>query len=285
MQIFISYSRDDLPFAKHLADDLAEYDQQLWMDIRNIPHGANWDIEVQRGMDSSDLMIVLLSPASVASQNVMDEWSYFIEKDKPIVPLLIVDCDVPFRLSRRQRVDFRGNYESAFQQLLKAIGSPKPLDPDATAQLRIPPQPSEAPSRKVRSVRSEDQPAARGAPAKNASQGPKSPEVGVRTLPMIWAEQYHWFSGMKQGTQGDVIINAREIALVPPDQPIITIPFQSLISVKVLRSVDRYLKLTYYGTGGAFKTLVMMGAPREKRETINQEVVNLLKLLTGRSLE
>src|SRR5512147_2448147 len=124
MQVFICYARADKEFAAHLVEDLADYEIKLWMDVRSIPHGANWDLEVQKGLDSSDMMLVLLSPPAVASQNVADEWSYFIEKGKPIVPLLIAPCDVPFRLSRRQHVDFTGDYALGFQQLLTSIGSP-----------------------------------------------------------------------------------------------------------------------------------------------------------------
>lgn len=113
MQIFISYARADSAFARRLVEDLSEYDLALWLDVINIPKGANWDIEVQKGLDSSDLMLVLLSPDSVNSQNVADEWSYFIEKNKPVLPLLIAPTEVPFRLSRRQRIDFTADYEVA----------------------------------------------------------------------------------------------------------------------------------------------------------------------------
>src|SRR5512140_1413649 len=108
MQVFICYARVDKEFAAHLVEDLSDYEIKLWMDVRSIPHGAAGDTEVQKGLDSSDEMLVLLSPAAAASQNVADEWSYFIDKNKPIVPLLVAPCEVPFRLSRRQRVDFTG---------------------------------------------------------------------------------------------------------------------------------------------------------------------------------
>jgi hypothetical protein len=49
--------------------------------------------------------------------------------------------------------------------------------------------------------------------------------------------------------------------------------------------VDNHLKLTYYGPDGAFRSLVLMGAPKDRRKAITLEVLNLLKLLTGRSLD
>jgi TIR domain len=287
MQIFICYARVDQQFALHLVGDLVEYDLRIWMDVRSIPHGANWDMEVQKGLDSSDLMLVLLTPASAASQNVADEWSYFVEKNKAIMPLLVEPCEVPFRLSRRQRVDFTQGYERGFQQLLKAIGSPPLLDPDQTQKVRVGPS------------KSASKPAAQPVPATVAVSPPKpaskspaaipspiAPEVGVKMLPVIWAQSYHWFHGMgPNALQGDAMISDRELKLVPHARPIVAIPLSRLASARIHRSVDHYLKITYYGPDGAFQSLALMGAPKDRRKQITYEVLNLLKLLTGRSLE
>ncbi len=282
MQVFISYSRENVTFAEQLYQDLSDYDLKIWMDMHSIQHGANWDAEVQKGLDGSDLMIVLLSPASVSSQNVADEWSYFLEKNKSIVPLMIAPCDVPFRLSRRQRVDFTANYQSGFQELIRAIGSPHLIDPESTQRIRPPAASKPSPSAPARPAKAEPAPTA----ANYGGQRPAAPEVGARILPVIWADTYHWFRGMKAtAVEGEIIINPREIALVPRASPIIIIPLQSLISVKVQRSVDQYLKITYYGAGGVFKSLMIMGAVARRRKEINQEIINLLKLLTGRSLD
>lgn len=282
MQVFICYSRADKQFAMQLVDDLAEYEIEVWMDVRSIPTGSNWDLEVQKGLDHSDAMLVLLSPDSSASQNVADEWSYFIERNKPIVPIMVAPCEVPFRLSRRQRVDFTVDYKVGFQQLVRALGSPALRDPDSTQRVRAvtQSQPAAAPVAKV----------ATPAPVKQAQkpvmQAPHvAPEVGIKTYPAIWAESYHWFNGMgSHATQGDVMISPREIQLVPHARPIQTIPLRSLVSASIQRSVDQHLKLTYYGQDGSFQSLVLMGAPKENRKEITLEVLNLLKLLTGRSL-
>lgn len=277
MQIFISYARADSAFAWRLVEDLSEYDLALWLDVRNIPKGANWDIEVQKGLDSSDLMLVLLSPDSVNSQNVADEWSYFIEKNKPVLPLLIAPTEVPFRLSRRQRIDFTADYEVGFRELLRAIGSPPRLDPDSTERLKTKPPPRMERSERAESAAQRERPAFRGAA--------QTVELSIRSLPIIWAERYHWWNGMRGGTLGEILINPREVLLVPPKAPVISIPLGNLITVKAQRALDPHLKMTFYGAQGQFQSLVLMGATRARRLAINQEIVNLLKWLTKRSLE
>jgi hypothetical protein len=258
----------------------------VWMDIRSIPTGSNWDLEVQKALDTSDMMLVLLSPSAVGSQNVADEWSYFIEKNKGIVPLLVEPCEVPFRLSRRQRVDFTADYRKGFQQLIKALGSPNLVDPDSTQKIRpvVFDKPKPAPV---------ENPPARQPAAPVVITAPKAakpapgvaPEVGVKMYPIIWSDHYHWFTGMgSHAAQGDIMIDSHEIKLVPHAQPIITIPIRSLVSAVTQRSVDHHLKLTYYGPTGDFRSLVVMGAPKPRRREITEQVLNLLKLVTGRSL-
>ncbi len=278
MQIFICYARIDQQFAYQLVEDLSDYEVGIWMDVRSIPHGSNWDMEVQKGLDSSDLMLVLLTPAAASSQNVADEWSYFIEKNKPIVPLLVEPCEVPFRLSRRQRVDFTQDYARGFQQLIKAIGAPALRDPDSTAKIRpSPPRPGTQPK------------PATTAPAQRPhtpATAPVAPEVGIKVLPVIWAESYHWFNGMgPTAFQGDAMVNDHELKLVPRAKPIVSIPLKSLVSARLHRSVDPYVKITYYGPDRSFRSLVVMGAPKDRRKEITGELLNLLKLLTGRSLD
>jgi hypothetical protein len=277
MYIFISYSRENAAFAKHLADDLSNYDLRLWMDVRNIPHGANWDAEVEKGLAGCDVMLVLLSRGAVASENVADEWSYFIEKGKTIVPLLLEDCEVPFRLSRRQRVDFRGEYQNAFQEMIRALGSPVLLDAESTIRVNPPPVTSEGKAGKAEKPSR----AERGRTTTEANRA-APPEVSVKMFPILWAEHYHWFQGMRNGVEGDILINPREIALIPHANPIITIPYPVLITVKALRSFDAYLKLTYSGGNGEFKSLVLMSASKKNRRQANEQIMDLINLFARR---
>src|SRR5579859_1300618 len=109
MKIFISYSRGDSEFALRLYDDLKRAGFDLWIDQRNI-HAGNWDQQIAQALKDSTAMIVILSPKSMASENVTDEWSDFLDQRKPIVPILLEQCEIPFRLKRRQRVDFTTSY-------------------------------------------------------------------------------------------------------------------------------------------------------------------------------
>src|SRR5258708_6120759 len=276
MQVFICYSRSDKQFAAQLVEDLSQYDLIVWMDVRSIPTGANWDAEVQKGLDSSDVMLVLLSPTAVASQNVADEWSYFIERNKPIVPLLVVLCEVPFRLSRRQRVDFTVDFKSGFEQLIRALGSPSLRDPDSTQKMRPVRPPSSLPEAHALGP-SKTAPTAESSVPSSAATSIRSSgsEVGTNTYPIIWGSIYNPLNGLGDGAQhGDAMINSREVMLIPDASPLTSIRIKSIVSAAIQRSLDDYVKVTYYNADGSFQSVLMMGEPRGKRRQIAEEMLN-----------
>ncbi len=117
-KIFFSYSRSDSPFALTLAKDLREAGADIWIDQLDIPAGTHWDAAVEKALNSSAYVLVILSNASTASTNVMDEVSFALESGKKIIPVLLEDCLAPFRLRRLQRIDFTSDYTTGFSQLV-----------------------------------------------------------------------------------------------------------------------------------------------------------------------
>ncbi|MGH8533237.1 MAG: toll/interleukin-1 receptor domain-containing protein [Gammaproteobacteria bacterium] len=116
--IFVSYSRDDSQFAVKLASDLKAAGADAWLDELDIPPGARWDRAVEKALESSTCLIVILSPSSVASDNVMDEVSFAIDEKKAIVPVVIENCRIPLRMRRFQYIDFSDDYTSSLRKLL-----------------------------------------------------------------------------------------------------------------------------------------------------------------------
>lgn len=118
-RIFVSYSRHDQPFVTRLATHLKEHRFNVWVDVFEIQAGKSWARQVGEALDSSRLMLLVLSPDSLESGNVEDEWNYFLDKKKPIVPILYRPCDIPYRLYKLQYVDFANHsYGGALAQLV-----------------------------------------------------------------------------------------------------------------------------------------------------------------------
>jgi len=128
---FFSYCREDSEFALKLAADLKSAGAHVWIDQLDIEPGAPWDRAVEDALTSSPRMLVVLSPVSVNSDNVRDEVSFALSRQKRVIPVLYRDCDVPFRLARLQHVDFRPDYGRALRILLRALGVEEPAPPPA----------------------------------------------------------------------------------------------------------------------------------------------------------
>jgi kumamolisin len=122
---FISYARTDSGFALRLAGDLRKSGAAVWLDQLDIKAGQRWDQTAEEGLRSCSGILVILSPASVISNNVLDEVSFALEEGKIVIPVLYQDCSVPFRLRRIQYADFRTTYDEGLQQLLKTLNLEK----------------------------------------------------------------------------------------------------------------------------------------------------------------
>jgi len=119
---FFSYARKDKDFVLKLAKELRAVGVNLWLDQLDILGGQRWDRAIEEALKVCQGMIVILSSEALASNNVMDEVSYALEKEKLVLPVLLSACDIPYRLRRLQHIDFTTDYNAGFSQLLKALG-------------------------------------------------------------------------------------------------------------------------------------------------------------------
>jgi CRP-like cAMP-binding protein len=121
-QVFISYSRQDQAFVFRLADDLATQGIDVWLDQRQIEVGTIWSAAIERALETCSAMIVVLSSSSVESPHVADEVHYYLDESKPIVPVLVDECRVPYRLRRIQHITFVDTpYQDALVRLVDRL--------------------------------------------------------------------------------------------------------------------------------------------------------------------
>ena len=117
-EIFVSYSHADEPFARRLVTDLKKRKFNVWLDVFDIQSGASWARQIGEALDTCRLMLLILSPDSMVSENVEDEWNYYLDKQKMIVPVLYRPCDIPYRLHKLHYIDFD---ESAYDEALARL--------------------------------------------------------------------------------------------------------------------------------------------------------------------
>jgi hypothetical protein len=106
LRTFISYSRVNKQFALKLATELKAAGFLIWLDQFDIPTGKRWDDEIEKALRECEIFMVVMTPASIASENAKDEIGYAIDHGKRIMPVLLEECEIPLRLRRLQYVDF-----------------------------------------------------------------------------------------------------------------------------------------------------------------------------------
>ncbi len=97
-------------------------DVAVWLDVYAIEAGKSWARQIGEALDRCRAMVVVLSPASIASENSDDEWNYYLDKRKLVVPVLLESIDIPYRLNKLQYIDFSTQpFDEALTRLCVAI--------------------------------------------------------------------------------------------------------------------------------------------------------------------
>jgi hypothetical protein len=118
---FLSYSRSDERFALRFAKDLRGHGVAMWIDQLDIRPSEHWDRAIERAVRDCRGLVVILSPRSVASENVADEISYAIDTGKSVLPVMIEKCTLPLRITRMHMVDATAGYDRALKQCVTEL--------------------------------------------------------------------------------------------------------------------------------------------------------------------
>jgi hypothetical protein len=98
MNIFISYARQDYPFAHKLVAALRNVSIKGWLDDVDIAAGSAVSSGLRSAINESGAMVVLVSPRSLESQWVNFEIGAGLAQDRPIIPILVEGADIDQKL-------------------------------------------------------------------------------------------------------------------------------------------------------------------------------------------
>jgi len=121
---FISYSRRDIDFVRHLFDQLKARDRDAWADWQDIPPTDDWLAEIYRSIEASDSFLFIISPDSVASEICTLEIEHTITHNKRLVPVVWKDADDAHPSMSAHNWVFLGEedgFEANFELLIDAL--------------------------------------------------------------------------------------------------------------------------------------------------------------------
>jgi hypothetical protein len=108
--IFISYAwKDGADLAQRLQTSLGGEGFDAWLDTRRLRGGATWTPEIERAIDTCDVVLALLTPGSDVSEICRSEQLRSLRKGKRVISLLARSgSDIPLHLEAKEYRDFTG---------------------------------------------------------------------------------------------------------------------------------------------------------------------------------
>lgn len=126
MSVFISYSTKDRKFVNELSAELIKNRINVWLDKWEMQPGDSLIDKIQDGLTDSSFLLVVLSENSVQSEWCKKELNSGLmreikEKEVVVIPILLDDCEIPVFLQEKVYADFRDEFETGFQELIRPL--------------------------------------------------------------------------------------------------------------------------------------------------------------------
>ncbi len=125
--VFISYSRSDIAFARLLHGALVDNGLDTWIDWQDIPPSADWLAEIYEAIEGADTFVFIISQTSLESEVCGYEIAHATQHNKRLIPIVISEIEagkVPKELAALNWIFFEGSGEKfnrAVANLVTAI--------------------------------------------------------------------------------------------------------------------------------------------------------------------
>jgi len=133
MQVFLSHRSSDKDVVEPIGAFLSKRGLTVWLDAWSMTPGDSLIAKIGEGIESSDRLVVFLSPDSVESKWVRQEVATGLVMElaedrglgeKFVVPALLVPCKVPIMLRDKLYANFTNkSFDAACEELFAGITS------------------------------------------------------------------------------------------------------------------------------------------------------------------
>lgn len=125
--IFLSHTSIDKPFVEKLARDLERLGISVWYDKYEIKVGESILWKIDEGIRESEYLGIVISREAWESEWVKTEissaWQKQVsQKGNFVLPIYYRECDIPLFLRGIKYADFRSDYQTGLQDLVRVFG-------------------------------------------------------------------------------------------------------------------------------------------------------------------
>ena len=132
LSVFLCHASQDSPVVDHLYNRLLAEDWiDPWLDREKLLPGQDWNMEIEKAVETADAVIVCLSNNSITKTGYVQKELRFvldIADEKPdeeifVIPIRLDECPIPRQLKKWQYIDYfplkQGS--QSFGRLLQAL--------------------------------------------------------------------------------------------------------------------------------------------------------------------
>ncbi len=134
-KVYLTYASEDSSAARKVSDALESAGYDVWDSDRSLLPGEAWAAKVQKALDTSDAMVVLVSPYTSKSRYLQNEIGYALGAERysgRLVPVMLAPTrDYPWIFDDLQMVR-----ESTPEAAGKAVAEILAHEPNATPARR-----------------------------------------------------------------------------------------------------------------------------------------------------
>lgn len=132
LKVFLCHASQDKPSVRDLYKRLcAESWINPWLDEEELLPGQDWNLEIEKAVESSNAVIVCISNVSVAKEGYVQKelrqvLNIALEKLEGsifVIPVRLDDCPLPRQIRERQALDFfpEDRRDAAFKKLIASL--------------------------------------------------------------------------------------------------------------------------------------------------------------------
>lgn len=127
LKIFISYSSGDRDQAQKIYEHLLALGSDPWYDQEDLLPGQDWNMEIRKGLDEADVILLCLSKKSVNKEGYVQKemrLALDLALEVPdgrifLIPARLEECDLPYSLRNYQWVDLFT--KNGWDKLIKSL--------------------------------------------------------------------------------------------------------------------------------------------------------------------
>ena len=132
LHVFLCHASQDKPVVRELHQRLLAEDWiDPWLDEDRLLPGQDWNLEIEKAVESSDAVIVCVSSTSIAKEGYIQKelrkvLNIALEKLEGaifVLPVRLDDCELPRQLRDRQALNYfpESNRAAAFDRLKASL--------------------------------------------------------------------------------------------------------------------------------------------------------------------